>query len=74
MTGVASLVCLLVPARLPAHPPAVVSGAPALITRCKMQDNLEFLQWMKKFWDANSPGQVYNASERTCVPLPVPAS
>lgn len=21
-----------------------------------MQDNLEFLQWMKKFWDANAPG------------------
>lgn len=29
-----------------------------------MQDNLEFLQWMKKFWDANSRGDVYNASER----------
>lgn len=30
-----------------------------------MQDNLEFLQWMKKFWDSNSRGEEYNALERT---------
>lgn len=29
-----------------------------------MQDNLEFTQWLKKFWDANSRGEVYNAVER----------
>lgn len=32
-----------------------------------MQDNLEFLQWMKKFWDANSRGDAYNAVERAYV-------
>lgn len=29
-----------------------------------MQDNLEFLQWLKKYWDANSRGEDYNAVER----------
>lgn len=29
-----------------------------------MQDNLEFMQWLKKFWDANSRGETYNAVER----------
>lgn len=30
----------------------------------KFQDNLEFLQWMKKFWDANFPGGRYDAMGR----------
>jgi RP/EB family microtubule-associated protein len=30
-----------------------------------MQDNLEFLQWMKKYWDQNSRGDEYNAVERS---------
>lgn len=34
------------------------------LVKCKMQDNLEFLQWMKKFWDLNSSGAEYNASAR----------
>lgn len=29
-----------------------------------MQDNLEFLQWVKKFWDANYPGGDYDALSR----------
>jgi len=29
-----------------------------------MQDNLEFAQWLKKFWDANAPGGEYDAQGR----------
>lgn len=29
-----------------------------------MQDNLEFLQWSKRFWDANFPGHEYDAVTR----------
>lgn len=32
-----------------------------------MQDNLEFLQWMKKFWDANSTGAAYDTAGRGMV-------
>ena len=32
-----------------------------------MQDNLEFLQWMKKFWDANTRGDEYDAAGRSSV-------
>jgi len=34
------------------------------LTKCKMQDNLEFLQWSKRFWDANFPGHDYDAVAR----------
>lgn len=34
------------------------------LTKCKMQDNLEFLQWSKRFWDANFPGHEYDAVAR----------
>ncbi|TQS33568.1 hypothetical protein Golomagni_06083 [Golovinomyces magnicellulatus] len=34
------------------------------LIRCKMQDNLEFLQWLKKFWDMNFPGEPYDAEAR----------
>jgi len=34
------------------------------LVKCKMQDNLEFLQWMKRFWDANYGGQGYDAIGR----------
>jgi RP/EB family microtubule-associated protein len=29
-----------------------------------MQDNLEFLQWIKKFWDQNYPGHEYDPEAR----------
>ncbi|KAF7293903.1 hypothetical protein HMN09_01186500 [Mycena chlorophos] len=31
------------------------------LVKCKMQDNLEFLQWLKRFWEANYPGGEYDA-------------
>ncbi len=32
-----------------------------------MQDNLEFLQWMKKYWDTHSRGEGYDAVGRAWV-------
>lgn len=29
-----------------------------------MQDNLEFLQWIKKYWDMHFPGGEYDAVGR----------
>jgi len=34
------------------------------LVKCKMQDNLEFLQWTKRFWDQNYPGGDYDALSR----------
>nr|GAT46926.1 predicted protein [Mycena chlorophos] len=34
------------------------------LVKCKMQDNLEFLQWLKRFWEANYPGGEYDAVGR----------
>lgn len=34
------------------------------LVKCKMQDNLEFLQWTKKFWDQYYPGGDYDAAGR----------
>ncbi|KAI9207654.1 calponin domain-containing protein [Polychytrium aggregatum] len=34
------------------------------LQRCKFQDNLEFLQWMKKYWDQYYPGGTYDAVAR----------
>ncbi|KAJ1564020.1 hypothetical protein HK405_016066, partial [Cladochytrium tenue] len=34
------------------------------LAKCKFQDNLEFLQWMKKFWDQYYPGGTYDAMAR----------
>ncbi|KAG8871014.1 hypothetical protein FRB98_001120, partial [Tulasnella sp. 332] len=34
------------------------------LVKCKMQDNLEFLQWIRRFWDQNSPGGEYDAVGR----------
>ncbi|KAK4106207.1 EB1-domain-containing protein [Parathielavia hyrcaniae] len=41
------------------------------LVKCKMQDNLEFLQWTKKFWDQYYPGGEYDAvNRRKGAPLP----
>lgn len=34
------------------------------LVKCKMMENLEFLQWLKKYWDLNFPGGEYNALAR----------
>lgn len=34
------------------------------LIRCKMQDNLEFLQWLKRYWDQNFSGEMYDAEAR----------
>ncbi|EIM24027.1 hypothetical protein WALSEDRAFT_30798 [Wallemia mellicola CBS 633.66] len=34
------------------------------LVKCKMQDNLEFCQWFKKFWDEHFPGGEYDAAGR----------
>ncbi|KAG2216312.1 hypothetical protein INT45_009694 [Circinella minor] len=31
------------------------------LMKCKFQDNLEFVQWLKQFWDQNYPGGDYDA-------------
>ncbi|KAB5516957.1 calponin homology domain-containing protein [Coniochaeta sp. 2T2.1] len=35
-----------------------------LLIKCKMQDNLEFLQWTKRYWDQMYPGGDYDAVGR----------
>lgn len=34
------------------------------LIKCKMQDNLEFLQWTKRYWDQYFPGGEYDAVAR----------
>ncbi len=34
------------------------------LIKCKMQDNLEFLQWTKRYWDQYYPGDDYDALAR----------
>jgi microtubule-associated protein, RP/EB family len=34
------------------------------LMKCKMQDNLEFLQWIKRYWDQFFPGGEYDAMAR----------
>ncbi|ORY48447.1 hypothetical protein BCR33DRAFT_35621 [Rhizoclosmatium globosum] len=34
------------------------------LIKCKPQDNLEFMQWMKKYWDQYYPGGTYDALAR----------
>lgn len=38
-----------------------------------MQDNLEFLQWTKKYWDDHFPGQDYDAVSRRKAAGPPPS-
>ncbi|KAK9467046.1 calponin homology domain-containing protein [Lipomyces arxii] len=48
------------------------------LIKCKFQDNLEFLQWVKRFWDMNFPGGEYDPAGRRkgtvapSAPTPVP--
>ncbi|KAG9227823.1 hypothetical protein CCMSSC00406_0008645 [Pleurotus cornucopiae] len=45
------------------------------LVKCKMQDNLEFLQWVKRFWDANYGGQGYDpVARRKGAPADPPAT
>lgn len=34
------------------------------LVKCKMQDNLEFVQWTKRYWDQYYPGGDYDALAR----------
>src|SRR3954471_17052683 len=34
------------------------------LIKCRMQDNLEFLQWTKRYWDQYFPGHDYDALAR----------
>ncbi|KAH8815883.1 calponin homology domain-containing protein [Xylogone sp. PMI_703] len=48
------------------------------LVKCKMQDNLEFLQWSKRYWDQYFPGGDYDAVARRrasgpAAAAPVPA-
>lgn len=43
------------------------------LVKCKMQDNLEFLQWTKRYWDQYYPGGDYDALARR-KPLGAPAA
>lgn len=34
------------------------------LVKCRFQDNLEFLQWMRRYWGANYPGHEYDPISR----------
>ncbi|KAI8049679.1 calponin homology domain-containing protein [Syncephalis plumigaleata] len=44
------------------------------LVKCKMQDNLEFTQWIKRHWDMYFPGGHYDAVKRRKGELGAPAS
>jgi len=45
------------------------------LVKCKMQDNLEFLQWVKRFWDQNYHGHGYDpVVRRRGVPTDTPTT
>ncbi|KAK0185610.1 calponin homology domain-containing protein [Armillaria mellea] len=45
------------------------------LVKCKMQDNLEFLQWIKRFWDSNYGGHGYDpVARRRGAPADPPAT
>ncbi|KAJ1949557.1 microtubule integrity protein mal3 [Linderina macrospora] len=37
---------------------------PTKLMKCRFQDNFEFLQWLKRFWDSYYSGQAYDALAR----------
>ena len=67
-----SLLCILVEAiclRFPILDSFTKHGIERLVPvqnliKCKMQDNLEFLQWSKRYWDQYYPGGDYDALSR----------
>ncbi|KAG0242611.1 microtubule-associated protein RP/EB family member 1 [Mortierella sp. GBAus27b] len=44
------------------------------LMKCKMQDNLEFLQWIRKFWNSNYNGEPYDPVARRGASNEPPAS
>lgn len=44
------------------------------LVRCKFQDNLEFLQWFKRFWEMNFPGHDYDPVARRGGAGPTPTN
>ncbi|OJJ85504.1 microtubule-binding protein BIM1 [Aspergillus glaucus CBS 516.65] len=44
------------------------------LSKCRMQDNLEFLQWTKRYWDQHYPGGDYDAVARRKASGAPPAS
>jgi RP/EB family microtubule-associated protein len=45
------------------------------LVKCKMQDNLEFVQWIKRYWDQNYPGTPYDpVARRRGAPTDTPAT
>jgi len=45
------------------------------LVKCKMQDNLEFVQWIKRFWEQNYGGQPYDpVGRRKGAPMEIPAT
>lgn len=45
------------------------------LIKCRMQDNLEFLQWSKRFWDQYFPGHEYDAvARRKAIGAPTPVA
>ncbi|BFZ63682.1 microtubule integrity protein mal3 [Saitoella coloradoensis] len=43
----------------------ITQGLPVeRLVKCRFQDNLEFLQWVKRYWDAYYPGGEYDAVGR----------
>jgi RP/EB family microtubule-associated protein len=44
------------------------------LVKCRFQDNLEFLQWFKRYWDANFSGEAYDPVARRKGQAPVGGS
>ncbi|KAI8969218.1 calponin homology domain-containing protein [Mycotypha africana] len=44
------------------------------LIKCKLQDNLEFMQWVKRYWEQNYPGGEYDALGRRKGTVPTVAS
>lgn len=44
------------------------------LVKCRFQDNLEFLQWLKKFWVQNKDESSYDAESRRRYRAPPPAA